>query len=304
MPGAAKRLDLRAVIMMVGLCSIWGIQQIAIKITGIAIPPLTQCALRSVGASLLLLLWCRRRGETLFYRDTSLLPGIAIALLFSVEFALIFASLSYTTASRGILFLYTAPFFVAAFAPLFLAGERLRKQQWLGLIAAFGGIASLFGDGGGDLRPDHWKGDFMMLGAAILWAATTLTIKGSQLQRISSNKVLFYQLAGSALLLPLFALGYGETPTIPWSSTTVFWLGYQIVMVGFVSYIAWFWLIKHYSATRLSAFSFLTPLLGVLAGNLVLGEAITHAVLLALVLVAGGIALVNLSASRASPDPQ
>ncbi|RTL49118.1 MAG: DMT family transporter [Rhodocyclaceae bacterium] len=303
MPGAAKRLDLRAVFLMIGLCSIWGIQQIAIKITGVAIPPLTQCALRSIGATVLLLFWCRQRGDALFNRDASLLPGVAIALLFSVEFALIFAGLSYTTASRGILFLYTAPFFVAACAPLFLAGERLRKQQWLGLIAAFGGIASLFGDDGGNLRSDHWKGDLMMLGAAILWAATTLTIKGSQLQRISSNKVLFYQLAGSALLLPLFALALGERPSLNWSSTAALWMGYQTVMVGFISYIAWFWLIKHYSATRLSAFSFLTPLLGVLAGNLMLREALTHAVLLALVLVAGGIAVVNLSAGPPSPDP-
>lgn len=291
---AATRLDFKAMGLMTLLCAIWGIQQVAIKVTGTAVPPLTQAALRSLGAVLLLWIWCRHRGESLFARDGTLGAGIAIALLFSLEFALIFAGLRYTTAARSVLFLYTAPFVIALSAPLLLPGERLRWLQWLGLAAAFGGVASLFADKGGHLGPDHWLGDLMILAAAVFWAATTLTIKRAGLTRISSNKVLFYQLAGSAIFFPIAAVVGGESFTIDWTPAVAGWLLYQTVVVACVSYIGWFWLIKHYPATRLSVFSFMTPVFGVLAGSLMLGEALTPAVLTALVLVGGGIALVNL----------
>lgn len=65
-------------------------------------------------------------------------------------------------------------------------------------------------------------------------------------------------------------------------------------------YLAWFWLISRYPAGRLSSFSFLTPLFGLLAGALVLGEPVGWVLLLALLLVGIGIALVN----RPPPVPQ
>jgi drug/metabolite transporter (DMT)-like permease len=52
-------------------------------------------------------------------------------------------------------------------------------------------------------------------------------------------------------------------------------LGFQTVIVCFASYLLWFWLIRHYPATRLAAFTLLTPLLGLLAGVLLLDEPLT-----------------------------
>lgn len=294
MNAMATKLDLRAMGLMVLLCAIWGIQQVAIKVTGTAVPPLLQAAIRSIGAVLLLWGWCAYKGERLFERDGTLKAGIAIALLFSLEFALIFAGLRYTTASRSVLFLYTAPFFIALSAPLLLPGEKLGWRQWLGLLAAFGGVATLFGDHSAALGEQHWLGDIMILVAAAFWAATTLTIKKAGLTRISSNKVLFYQLAGSALFFPVAAWIKGESLDIAWTPAVTGWMLYQVVLVAFASYVGWFWLIKHYPATRLSVFSFLTPVFGVLSGIALLGEPLSPAVIGALLLVGGGIALVNL----------
>ena len=63
-------------------------------------------------------------------------------------------------------------------------------------------------------------------------------------------------------------------------------LGYQTVVVAFASYIAWFWFIAHYPASRVSSFIFLTPVFGVIAGALILDEAITPGLLVALALIA------------------
>jgi drug/metabolite transporter (DMT)-like permease len=71
-------------------------------------------------------------------------------------------------------------------------------------------------------------------------------------------------------------------------------LAYQSLIVAFASYLAWFWLLTRYLAARLSVFSFLAPLFGVLAGIAVLAEPLTPAFGAAALLVGAGIVLVNL----------
>ena len=70
-------------------------------------------------------------------------------------------------------------------------------------------------------------------------------------------------------------------------------LAYQIVVVSFASYIVWFWLITQYAPSKLAAFTFLTPVSGVLFGALILDEPVTGPILAALALIGGGIYLVN-----------
>lgn len=278
---------------MVVLCAAWGLQQVVVKVTNPHVSPLLQSGIRSIGGTLLVWLWAAYRGIPLFNRDGSLFPGLVAAILFSAEFALIYVGLTYTTASRSVLFLYTAPFIVAIGAHLLLPGERLGRLQWTGLLCAFAGIVMAFADG---LRlPTHREliGDLMVFLAAIFWGATTLVVRTSKLSAVSPSKTLFYQLAGSAVLLPATSWLMGETGISSWSAGVLGSLAFQIVVVAFVSYLAWFWLIAHYPAARLAAFSFLTPLFGMVAGGVLLGERITPALALAMALVASGIYLVN-----------
>jgi drug/metabolite transporter (DMT)-like permease len=94
------------------------------------------------------------------------------------------------------------------------------------------------------------------------------------------------------LAAPLFGpLIRDFTPLTGWA------MAFQIVVVVVASYLAWFWLLRHYPASRLSAFTFLTPVFGLILGGVTLGEPLTMELVGALALVAVGIALVN----RASP---
>jgi drug/metabolite transporter (DMT)-like permease len=70
-------------------------------------------------------------------------------------------------------------------------------------------------------------------------------------------------------------------------------LFFQIVVVTFASYLLWFWLIRHYPATRLASFTLLTPVFGLLLGALLLGEPVTARLLVGLAAVAAGIVVVN-----------
>jgi drug/metabolite transporter (DMT)-like permease len=76
------------------------------------------------------------------------------------------------------------------------------------------------------------------------------------------------------------------------------------VGVAFITYLAWFWLVRRYPASRLASFTFLTPLFGVLAGGVLLNEPITNMLLLALVLVGTGIYLVNRPVAGQGLEPR
>jgi drug/metabolite transporter (DMT)-like permease len=197
-----------------------------------------------------------------------------------------------------------SPFVVALGAQLFIPGERLRMIQVVGLCCAFAGIAVAFRESLSFPTYRMLIGDVMLVGAAVLWGATTVLVKASPLARIRPSKTLLYQLAVSAVFLPVGSLAMNEPGIVLITPLIVGCLAYQTVWVAFITYLAWFWLVRHYPASRLASFTFLTPLFGVLAGGVLLNEPITNMLLLSLVLVGTGIYLVNRPAAGRGLEPR
>ncbi|MBV8513645.1 MAG: DMT family transporter, partial [Xanthobacteraceae bacterium] len=278
--------------LIVLMCLLWGLNQVAIKFSLPDVPPFTQAVIRSSGGLLIVLGWVRLRGIVLIARDGTLLPGIAAGLLFGLEFLLIYAGLRFTTASRASLFIYTAPFFVALGGRWLLPGERLGANQWLGLALCFAGLALAVGIPQANVGARMLLGDALLIGAGAAWGATTLVIKATRLNRIAPEKTLVYQLVVSIPVLAAAAALFGERVAAVPGVSALSWMLYQVVVVG-VTFPFWFWLIQHYSATRVSAFTILTPLFGVAAGCLLLEEPFTMAFGMAVALVIAGLVLVN-----------
>ena len=270
----------------------WGLQQILVKSIMSEVAPLYQASLRCMGACVLLLVWCRVRGIRLFERDGSLWAGLLAGGLFAAEFACIYLGLRYTTASRLTVFLYTSPFWVAALVPLFVKSERLRPLQWLGMACAFVAVAFAMREGLG-AGNNSALGDLLGLAAGALWGLTTVSIRANNLTRISPEKLLFYQIAATALAVPWLSVALGETWSFQWSALAWGSMLAQTVIGAFASYLAWMWMLGRYPATKISVFVFLTPLFALLFGTLLLGESATPTLLMALGLVAVGIVLVN-----------
>jgi len=289
----SRPLDALAISVTIALCLTWGFNQVAIKLAIHDIPPLIQSAARSVIAAFLVGAWTQLRGIPLFKRDGTLPAGIAAGALFALEFVLIYRGLIWTTATRAVLFIYLAPFFVVLGSRWFIPGDRFHRSQWFGLLMSFVGIVIAFGLPTPAADPHQMLGDLMMVGGAAAWAATTLVIKASPLNRVSAEKTMLYQLVVSAPLLAAAALVYGEHITAMPSALALGALVYQAVWVVSVTYVVWFALVVRYSAIRLSAFTFLTPLFGVAAGHLVLNEPLTPPFALAVAFVAFGLVLVN-----------
>ena len=293
-------LDRTAVMSLVVLCFLWGLNQVAAKIALAEVPALQQVAIRCVGGTLLVWGWARWRGIPLWTRDGSLPGGLLAGALFAAEFACIFIGLQYTSASRMAVFIYLSPFVVALGMPFIAKSERLAGWQWVGLAAAFAGVASAFAEGFTQpaASPQQWIGDALGIAAGVLWGATTLAIRGSALNHASAEKTLLYQLAISGLALTAAALWQGaawpqQLSALVWASML-----FQVVVVSAASYLFWFWLVRHYRATQLASFTLLTPVFGLAMGALLLNEPITPRLVLALLTVAAGIVIVNRPARR------
>jgi drug/metabolite transporter (DMT)-like permease len=271
----------------------WGFNNVAIKLAIGDIPPLIQSSARSVLAAVLIAVWTQARGIPLLKRDGTLPAGILAGVLFALEFLLIYRGLVWTTATRGVLFLYLAPFFVVIGSRWLIPGDHFHLSQWVGLLLSFVGIVIAFGLPTPAADPRQLFGDLMLVGGAAAWAATTLIIKASALNRISAEKTLLYQLVVSAPLLGLGALLFGERMTTMPAAVALGAFAYQTIYVVSITFTIWFVLVVRYSAARLSVFTFLTPLFGVAAGHLVLGEPLTPAFAVAVALVAAGLLLVN-----------
>lgn len=296
MPDTRKtQLDRIAIASLLLCCLLWGLNQVAAKAGLTEIGPLWQSGLRSVGAALLVWLWALARGIKLFERDGSLRGGLLAGLLFGLEFACVFVGLQYTSASRMVVFIYLSPFVVALGMPFIAASERLNARQVAGLLLAFAAVAWAFSEGFGQAsgNPRQWLGDALGVLAALFWGGTTLTIRASRLSRVSAEKTLLYQLGVSGLGLCLAAALSGEAWPAVWSLRLSGLLLFQTVIVSFASYLLWFWMVKHYPATRLASATLATPLFGLLAGAWLLDEHITPRLVFALVALGIGLVLVN-----------
>jgi drug/metabolite transporter (DMT)-like permease len=305
-----RAVDGAAAATMLLLCSIWGAQQVAIKLAAPDLAPIYQVSLRSGLSALLLVAFTLWRREPLAHRGT-LWPGVLAGALFAGEFLFIAEGLRRTSASHMAVFIYTAPVFTALGLHLTLPSERLRAHQWAGIGLAFAGIAIAFGGGvsspgGADaLTGTSLLGDLLGILAGAAWGATTVVIRTSALSEAPAAVTLLYQLLGAFLvLLPVALLG-GQSAAFALTPTSIASLAFQGVIVSFASYLAWFWLLRRYLATGLSVFSFMTPIFGVTFGVLVLGEPLTAAFAVGAALVLAGIVTVSGVGllRRAAPGP-
>jgi drug/metabolite transporter (DMT)-like permease len=292
-------IDGFAAAMMLALTFSWGFNQVAIKVANVGYNPIFAVLARSALACLCVYAWCLYRRIALFEKDGTLVAGIIAGVLFGAEFALIFSGLDHTTAARGALMINTMPFWVLIGAHFFL-GEKITLQKLGGIVLAFSGVALVFSDELSLPDASALRGDVMCLLAGVLWAATTLVIKGSRLTSASAEKTLLYQLVVSAVILipfvPLAGPVLREVSVLATAS-----LIFQAVVIVAFTYVVWFWLMRRYPAAGLSSFAFLTPAFGVLCGGLLLDEPLSWRIFAALGLIAAGLLLVNRPARRTLP---
>ena len=288
------QLKWQPIVTLLSLAMIWGANMAMIKIGVRDLAPFFMAGTRALIAGVCLYIWMRLKGIEAFPSRAIVFHGIVVGLLFGGEFGLIYASLKQNLASRVYVLVYTTPFFVALEAHFFLSGDRFTPYKLIGLMLAFGGIVALFIKDFQTVSFSILPGDLMALTAGFLWATTTVYLKKYLAHQTQPIQSLFYQVFFSAPFLLILSLLFEDPIITGFSLMTGFSLFYQSIIITFLSFLVWFELIHRYPVSLLHAFSFFTPLFGVmLSGVLILGEAVTPNVVVALVLISLGMLLVN-----------
>jgi drug/metabolite transporter (DMT)-like permease len=158
---------------------------------------------------------------------------------------------------------------------------------------SFAGVALAIGVPQPDVDANVLLGDLLIVAGGALWAATTLIVKGTALLQAPPEKSLGYQVALSVPILALAAWISGETLTQVPGPLGLTLMAYQAIWVVGLTFLIWFGLVKTYSASKLSAFTFITPLFGVVASYFIMHDTLTPVFGAAALLVIAGLYLVN-----------
>ena len=296
-----QSIDTFGAVALTGFALLLAFNQVVIIVTNGGIQPVFFAGLRSLGAVVCIYAWMRWRGLPLQFSRETVLFGFIIGTVFAFEFLFLFVALDLTTVGRSGVIFYSMPLWLAILAHLFVEGDKISLRKALGLGFALSGVAwaILVRDNG---TPNIW-GDLAALGAAIGWAVTALLAKASPLRKLRPEMQLMWQVGVSAPILLLLAPLFGDlirdlAPIHLWG------LAFQIVIVVSAGFIFWLWLLSIYPASGVASFSFLSPVLSVGLGWLLLGEQVGPNLTGALVLVAIGIILINRptkAVNRSSP---
>lgn len=304
--GSRDAIDLQGATLLVAFSVLFGLNQVAIKVTADGLQPVLSAGLRSAGAMVCLLVWMRLRGIPLRLEQGTLGSGLLIGAFFSMEFVFLFLALDLTTVVRASVLFYSMPVWLAIAAHFLLPGERMHRRKALGLVIAMAGVVfALISRAGGPVVPSDGAtgsltGDLLAVGASFGWAGIALCARATAMSRVRPEIQLFWQLLVSAPVLlalsPLFGPFLRDlAPLHLWS------LAFQTVVVVTGGFIMWLWLLSVYPASSVASFAFLTPIFGVGLGWVLLDEPVGAGVLVSAGLVACGLVLINRPPPRSVP---
>ena len=269
---------------------IWGSTWLVIKIGLTMIPPLIGAALRFVVATIVLFGLARFwRVNVPWHRRARIVYAVVALFSFSVPFAMVYWGQQYVSSGLASILFGTYPFFVALFASFLLQSERLTVWKMSGIIIGFAGIVIIFSN---DLQfsggAAFW-GMAAIVGSALLQAFSVIILK-KYAEDIDSVAITMIPMAISGFLLLVVSLSL-ETVTLSmftWQSLLS--IGYLGIFGSVVTFVNYFWLLKRMDAVYLALLAFVTPIIAVILGILLLGEAFDSRIYIGAALVLCGIA--------------
>lgn len=295
-------IDLAGAAGLVVFATVLAFNQVVIKVTNGGFGPVFAAGLRSGLALLVLALWLLLRRRRLNGLRRTIRPGLLLGGLFTIEFIFLFIALDLTTVSRVSILFYSMPVWLALIAHFVLPGETLSWRRLLGLALAMTGVIWALFDPQ-SREAGRLLGDVLALLAAFAWAGIALTVRLTRVSELSAESQLFWQLSVSAVGLLAVAPLFGDLLRDP-SAVHFAGLAFQVIFVGSLGYLFWLYLMTIYPASDIAAFSFLSPVLAVGMGWLLLDEPVGPGFLGAMCLVAVGVVLINRRRKRAPQVPQ
>ena len=271
---------------------IWGSTWLAIKIGLDSDPPFFGVALRFTVAFLILAFILKLRGEKLPTDRNSIFLYLQLGICsFSLPFALVYWSEQYISSGLASILFAFYPFVVMVLSHYILDDEKITIYKTTGLIAAFVGLILIFGIDV-TFSSSATQGMIAVIISVIFQATSLVFVKknGKHIRPVAMN------VGGMIVGLPImYAIAFS---TESFSSVhfdakgilSIFYLGSFGTVITFVVY---YWLLKRVQAVLLSFTSFITPIIAVIFGTLILGETLSPNIASGAALVLGGLVIVN-----------
>ena len=271
------------------LCLVWGTTWVVIKMGLQDSPPFLSAGLRFVIALVVLgvIVFTKKkphpRGRLMWWRV--LFPGI---FMYFIPYAAVYYASQHIPAALNAVLFATFPFFVAVLAHFYLPGERLNVVKWLGLFGGFLGIVVIFHDGLSVPDPRVMPSMIIALLSPLAAAVASVWLK-KYLTKVDSFSATFWQMAvGVVFLLPMgFALE--SLSDFRWTVNSIGAAVFLAVFGSVLTFVTYLHLLKTVEATKLSLIAFVTPVVAVILGWIVLGESLGAETILGGALVLSGV---------------
>lgn len=296
MESAAKRERWKTLLAFAIIYFVWGSTFLAIRVGVREVPPLLLAAMRFFAAGLFLYVWVTARGE----RTPSPRQWAAASLLaffiFVCDYGLLFWAEQRVPSGIAAVMLALIPAFMALSEIIFLGTQKLTWRLAFALAVGLGGVGVLMSRSlnlGG--TPIDRLGAAALIAASLSWSVSSVLTRKLPLPESKMMSSGAQMLAGG-ILLTVVAAGFGEFSNFHPSSVSRgawFALLYLIVAGSIIGYTAYVWLIHHESPTRVGTYAYVNPVVAVLVGYFLGGEALDLRTVLGTLLVLVGVIVIT-----------
>lgn len=295
----SRPLSPNAVGLILLTAVIWGATPVAISYSIVSLPPVCVAAIRFALAAVFMLFWCRLENTSVRLRPGQLKPTLIAATLLFFQIATFNIGTDWSNSSHATMLISTFVFWVVAIEHFVTKMDRISLRKLIGLLTAGIGVLIVLSMSlskrEANVAHQDWPtlaGDTVLVASAFLLSIRIVYIK-QVLKNIEPAKLVFWHNVFAVVLFVIYTLAFEDTNVERMNVAAVLSLVYQGIFVAGFCFAVQTTLLKKYSATRISIFSFVTPLFGVLIAVLLRDDPLSPWLCLSAILVALGIYLVN-----------
>ena len=264
---------MKARIVWLILCGIWGSTWLFIKLGLADLPPFTFAGIRFVLASLILALMIFARGVRWpRTRFDWVLIAVSGALQFALNYGLVFWGEQHISSGLAAVLQSTFPVFGFLIAHMYLPYERITTAKLIGVLLGFSGVVVIFSD------QLSIAGRMALLGSVALVASAFFGSYSNVLVKAYGQKIDPQVLAAGQMICgfpPLLILGLlteGNPFRFHWTLMAVVSLAYLVIVGSVVAFALYYWLVRHMDVTNTMLIALVTPVVAVVLGMIVLHE--------------------------------
>ncbi len=276
------------------ICLLWGSSWAAVKLGLETVPPFLSLGVRFSIASIILgLVILVRRLDVPTDKKFWKLVLILCSTSFTIPFVLIYwAQIKVNSGLASVLFA-TFPFWVAILSHFFLPDERITSQRIVGMVLGFLGVIVIFNNGFSSVSSSTFLGMIAIIIGAIIQAYGLVALRrfGKQMHPVMLN---FWPILLSSIVLFAVSIGSEDYSRVLFDMKAVGSIVYLSIFCTVVTFVIYFWLVKHIEAVILSLSAFITPVIAVFIGVIMMGEGFTSTAYIGSSIVLIGVAVATI----------